>query len=125
MREPNIDLSKVLELFDEFRDRIYEQNSGHLEIEHSLYSIVAMKLFGFAFNTYKAIGLLLPQHSMSRGARSIERYGRQVRTSNGNLETRSCVLISSSTLHLLSIATFFRSVLGPPSAITTPTPSSP
>jgi hypothetical protein len=60
--EPNIDLAKVLALFEEFRDRIFTQSRGSNEVTYSLYAIVAMKLFGFAFNTYKTIGLLLPEH---------------------------------------------------------------
>jgi hypothetical protein len=62
MRKPNIDLTAVLRLLEEFRDRIYEQSVGGIQVDRSLYAIVSMKLFGFAFNTYKAIGLLLPQH---------------------------------------------------------------
>jgi hypothetical protein len=62
MQKPNINLQKVMHLFDEFRDRIHEQCSAPIHLDNSLYTIVAMKLFGFAFNTYKAIDLLLPQH---------------------------------------------------------------
>lgn len=56
-----------MHVFDEFRDRIYEQSSGPIHLDNSLYTIVATKLFGFAFNTYKAVGLLLPQHFYEQG----------------------------------------------------------
>lgn len=60
--QPMIDLAKVRVLFEEFRDRIYTQSRGPHDVPYSLYTIVALKLFGFAFNTYKTIGLLLPEH---------------------------------------------------------------
>ncbi len=60
-------LATVLTLHSEFRDRIYEQSSGPISLPNSLYTIVVTKLVGFAFNTYKTIGLLLAEHYYEQG----------------------------------------------------------
>lgn len=51
----------------ELRDVIATQVDGEWPLPSSLFSIVAVKLLGFGFNTYKAIGLLLPDRHYEQG----------------------------------------------------------
>lgn len=51
----------------ELRDHIARRVHGEHEMEATLYALVAMKIFGYVFNTYKAIGLLLPDRYYEQG----------------------------------------------------------
>lgn len=61
------DLEPLIAGHAELRDHVAVRVHGQHEMEASFYSIVAMKLFGYVFNTYKAIGLLLPDHYYEQG----------------------------------------------------------
>lgn len=52
---------------DELRDIIAAQIHCDWSLPRSTFSIVAVKLLGFGFNTYKAIGLLLPDRHYEQG----------------------------------------------------------
>ena len=59
-RQSKIDLEAVLRLFTELRDHIGDRVHRQHEMDDTLYSFVLFRLFGYSFNTFKAIGLLLP-----------------------------------------------------------------
>ena len=65
---PNqIDLDAVLRLFEELRDHIANRVHREHEMDDTLSSFVLFRLFGYSFNTFKAIGLLLPQRFYEQG----------------------------------------------------------
>lgn len=55
-----VDLEAVVEQCGDLLTRIHRRTVGQLEIELTLYNIVAFKLFGYALNTFKSIYYLLP-----------------------------------------------------------------
>ena len=59
-RQSKIDRDAVLRLFIELRDHIGKRVHRQHEMDDTLYSFVLFRLFGYSFNTYKAIGHLLP-----------------------------------------------------------------
>jgi hypothetical protein len=61
------DLEPLLSGHAELRDHVAVRVHGQHEMAATLYSIVAMKLFGYVFNTYKAIGLLLTDRYYEQG----------------------------------------------------------
>jgi hypothetical protein len=57
----NLKLTQVIETYNNFRDRITEKTCGEWEFESSIeFGLVLTRMFSYGFNTYKAIGLLLP-----------------------------------------------------------------
>ncbi len=56
-----MELEKVLQLHTRFRDWIYEHVQEDVNIENSLFGIIALKAFVVSFNSFKAIGLILPE----------------------------------------------------------------
>jgi len=58
--KPKIDLEKIVTCCGDLLERIHKTNVGEFEVEHTLYNIVAFKLFGYSLNTFKSIYYLLP-----------------------------------------------------------------
>ena len=58
--QSDLDLDAALRLFAELGDHITDRVHREHEIDDSLYPFVLFRLFGYSFNTFKAIGLLLP-----------------------------------------------------------------
>src|SRR5438105_448604 len=61
-RQSQIDLDAVLRLSEELREHIGKRVHRPHEVDETLYNFVLFRLFGYSFNTFKAIGLLLPNH---------------------------------------------------------------
>lgn len=59
---------EVVAAYNEFRDHIAAAVHGEHEMEAGAFALIAGKLFGFIFNTYKAIGLLLPERYYEQGS---------------------------------------------------------
>lgn len=55
------DLEDTLKLCEELRDRIENQLYGEWELEENSFNIAVQAIFRLGFNTYKCIGLLLPE----------------------------------------------------------------
>lgn len=66
-RQSTSDRNAVLRLFTELRDHIAERVHREHEVEDALYSFVLFHLFGYSFNTFKAIGRLLPDGFYEQG----------------------------------------------------------
>lgn len=56
-----MEFDKALQLHTWFRDWIYEHIQGDINVENNLFGIIALKAFVISFNSFKAIGLLLPK----------------------------------------------------------------
>jgi hypothetical protein len=62
-----LDLNNVINVHTEFRDRINDKIYGEWDIGPPPYGLVLVKIFGYSFNTYKTIGLLLPDFYYEQG----------------------------------------------------------
>jgi hypothetical protein len=60
MMKAKVDLEKIVTSCGDLLERIHKTSVGEFEVEHTLYNIVAFKLFGYAVNTFKSIYYLLP-----------------------------------------------------------------
>ena len=72
MMKSKVDPEKIVEHCGELLERIHKTNVGQFEVEHTLYNIVAFKLFGYALNTFKSIYYLLP-HTVYEQASALYR----------------------------------------------------
>jgi hypothetical protein len=72
MIKPHCDVTKIIEYSGQLLDQMHKTNVGWFEVENTLYSIVAFKLFAYGLNTFKSIYYLLP-HTVYEQASALYR----------------------------------------------------
>lgn len=72
MMKSKVDLDKIIACCSELLERMHVKNAGEFEVDNTIYSIVAFKLFGYALNTFKSIYYLLP-HTVYEQASALYR----------------------------------------------------
>jgi hypothetical protein len=70
--ESRVDLDKIVGCCGELLERMHKTSVGEYEMDYTLYNIVALKLFGYALNTFKSIYYLLP-HTVYEQASALYR----------------------------------------------------